>query len=53
MASSVKCCLEVKKDEETNICPQFIDKEVIGNLGRSRFIARGGGKHQVVVGAGG
>lgn len=51
MASSVTRCLEAKKDEKRNTPHQFMDKEVVGNLGKGCCIMRGEGKRQPAAGS--
>lgn len=44
MVRSIKCCLEAKKTEQSDLSHLFMDKEVIGNLGKSHRITKGEGK---------
>lgn len=50
MACSIRCCLKAKKNEKRNISHLFMDKEVIGNLGKSHCITKGEGKSKIAVG---
>ena len=50
MARSIKCCLEAKKTEQRNLSHLFMDKEVIGNLGKNHCITKGEGKSKIAAG---
>ena len=44
MARNIKCCLKAKKTEQRNLSHLFMDKGVIGNLGKNHCITKGEGK---------
>lgn len=50
MARSIRCCLKAKKNEKRNISHLFMDKEIIGNLGKSHCTTKGEGKSKIAVG---
>ena len=50
VACSIRCCLEAKKNEKRNISHLRMDKEVIGNLGKSHCTTKGEGKSKIAAG---